>query len=145
MEPESGSASPLAAPRVRWITSINPADCGPNYLLAACSSIHEVDRFINEEAYSGTVGEAIIENGYKKVCKRLKWGVIDFLAGARDDGDSVSCSVWVAPLKGLAWGHDGLQYLLEKHLTTARRICPSLVHKHVTPHVLRHSLAMDLL
>jgi site-specific recombinase XerD len=41
--------------------------------------------------------------------------------------------------------HDGLQYLLNKHLAVARHNCPSLVDKHVTPHVLRHTLAMDLL
>jgi integrase/recombinase XerD len=41
--------------------------------------------------------------------------------------------------------HDGLQYLLTKHLAVARRHCTSLSSKHVTPHVLRHTLAMDLL
>jgi integrase/recombinase XerD len=40
---------------------------------------------------------------------------------------------------------DGLQYLLTKHLAVARRHCASLSGKHVTPHVLRHTLAMDLL
>ena len=39
----------------------------------------------------------------------------------------------------------GLQYLLNKHLTVACRQCPSLASKRVTPHVLRHTLAMDLL
>jgi len=47
--------------------------------------------------------------------------------------------------RGSALSHDGLQYLLAKHLTTAQRHCPSLTRKHVTPHVLRHSVAMDLL
>jgi integrase/recombinase XerD len=46
---------------------------------------------------------------------------------------------------GTALSHDGLQYLLNKHLAVARRKCPSLADKHVTPHVLRHTLAMDLL
>ena len=41
--------------------------------------------------------------------------------------------------------HDGLQYLLNKHLAVACRECASLSGKHVTPHVLRHTLAMDLL
>ncbi|MCH8059937.1 MAG: site-specific integrase [Proteobacteria bacterium] len=41
--------------------------------------------------------------------------------------------------------HDGLQYLLNKHLNTARQRCPSLVRKKVTPHVLRHTAAMALL
>ena len=46
---------------------------------------------------------------------------------------------------GTALSHDGLQYLLSKHLAVAHRHCPSLTGKHVTPHVLRHTLAMDLL
>jgi integrase/recombinase XerD len=41
--------------------------------------------------------------------------------------------------------HDALQYLLAKHLASAQPHCPSLANKHVTPHVLRHTLAMDLL
>jgi integrase/recombinase XerD len=48
-------------------------------------------------------------------------------------------------LAGTALSHDALQYLLNKHLAVARDRCPSLAGKHVTPHVLRHTLAMDLL
>jgi len=44
-----------------------------------------------------------------------------------------------------ALGHDGLDYLLKKHLVVARRHCPSLKRKHVTLHCLRHYLAMSLL
>ena len=47
--------------------------------------------------------------------------------------------------RGNALSHDALQYMLDKHLPAACRHCPSLVHKRVTPHVLRHTLAMDLL
>lgn len=39
----------------------------------------------------------------------------------------------------------GVQYILRKHCTTASRICPSLKEKRVTVHVLRHTMAMDLL
>jgi integrase/recombinase XerD len=46
---------------------------------------------------------------------------------------------------GKALGHDGLDYLLKKHLTVARRHCSSLKQKRVTFHCLRHSLAMSLL
>ena len=46
---------------------------------------------------------------------------------------------------GTALSHDALQYLLDKHIAVARRHCPSLIRKRVTPHVLRHTLAMDLL
>jgi integrase/recombinase XerD len=47
--------------------------------------------------------------------------------------------------QGRALGHDGLDYLLKKHLVVARRHCPSLNKKHITFHCLRHSLAMSLL
>ena len=40
---------------------------------------------------------------------------------------------------------DGVAYLLSKHLATARMQCPSLRQKRVTPHVLRHTAAMELL
>lgn len=48
-------------------------------------------------------------------------------------------------MRGSALSHDALQDLLNKHLAVARRRCTSLARKRVTPHVLRHTLAMDLL
>lgn len=42
-------------------------------------------------------------------------------------------------------GRDGVEYLLRKHVATARACCPSLRQKRVTAHVLRHSAAMEWL
>jgi site-specific recombinase XerD len=39
----------------------------------------------------------------------------------------------------------GVQYMLNKHRRTASVACPSLTHKRVTVHRLRHTMAMDLL
>jgi site-specific recombinase XerD len=47
--------------------------------------------------------------------------------------------------RGQSLSHDGLAYILAKHVATARGNCPTIAQKRVTPHVLRHSLAMDLL
>lgn len=47
--------------------------------------------------------------------------------------------------RGTRLSNDGLQYLLAKHVATARETCPSLRGKRVSPHVLRHTTAMELL
>jgi len=47
--------------------------------------------------------------------------------------------------RGTRLSNNGLQYLLSKHVATARETCPSLHGKRVSPHVLRHSAAMELL
>lgn len=40
---------------------------------------------------------------------------------------------------------DAVQYIVKKYAAVARSHCLSLKHKRVTPHVLRHSAAMELL
>ena len=40
---------------------------------------------------------------------------------------------------------DGLQQLVARHIATARKRCPSLASKTVTPHTLRHGAAMAML
>lgn len=40
---------------------------------------------------------------------------------------------------------DGIQYLLAQHVRTAKETCSSLENKRVSPHVLRHTSAMELL
>jgi len=39
----------------------------------------------------------------------------------------------------------GFDYILHKHVETARRHCPSLANKRVSPHVLRHTCALTVL
>ena len=40
---------------------------------------------------------------------------------------------------------DGVEYLLNKHVVVACQKCPSIQKKRVSPHVLRHTAAMELL
>lgn len=47
--------------------------------------------------------------------------------------------------RGGRLSRDGVEHLLAKHVATAGAQCPSLQTKRVSPHVLRHSAAMDLL
>ena len=53
---------------------------------------------------------------------------------------------WLFPnAKGERLTVHGVQYFLRKHRAAASKACPSLRHKRVTVHVLRHTMAMDLL
>lgn len=48
-------------------------------------------------------------------------------------------------MRGNRLSSDAVQRLLAKHVAVAAGNCPSLTNKHVTPHTLRHSCAMNLL
>jgi site-specific recombinase XerD len=47
--------------------------------------------------------------------------------------------------RGAAMTRSGFEYILDKHVQVARRCCPSLATKRVSPHVLRHSCALTIL
>lgn len=47
--------------------------------------------------------------------------------------------------RGGYMSRDAVAYLLAKYAAIAKQHCPTLRNKHVAPHVLRHSTAMDLL
>ena len=47
--------------------------------------------------------------------------------------------------RGRSLSPDGVEYLLSKHVAVAQKQCSSLQKKNITPHVLRHTAAMDLL
>jgi integrase/recombinase XerD len=48
------------------------------------------------------------------------------------------CGMW-------AMSRSGFEYILEKHVRTATKSCPSLSTKRVSPHVLRHTCALTVL
>ena len=47
--------------------------------------------------------------------------------------------------RGGSLSADAVQRLVSRHVKAARRVCPSLAAKRVTPHTLRHAAAMALL
>lgn len=48
-------------------------------------------------------------------------------------------------IRGTRLSRDALEDIVRRHVHTASRSCPSLIGKRVSPHVLRHSTAMELL
>jgi len=47
--------------------------------------------------------------------------------------------------RGSELSGDGMRYVLTKHVTAAAQNCASLRRKKITPHMLRHTMAMELL
>ena len=83
--------------------------------------------------------------GRKTRCTPLRKETVTVLRGWLRERQGNSSDPVFPTAGGHALGHDGLEYMLNKHLAVARRHCPSLTKKRITPHSLRHSLAMNLL
>ena len=83
--------------------------------------------------------------GRKERCTPLtKQTVAVMKAWLQERGGSESDVVF-PNARGTQLSPDGVQYLLAKHVAQARKTCPSLKEKRVSPHVLRHTAAMELL
>ena len=87
----------------------------------------------------------VIGKGRKERCVPLAKPTVPTLKGwlcepARGDGQ-----VLFPNARGTRLSPDGVHYLLVKHATTAAKVSPSLKKKRVTVHVLRHTMALDLL
>jgi integrase/recombinase XerD len=83
--------------------------------------------------------------GRKERCTPLRRDAVAALRAWLRECDGHSSHFLFPNARGGKLSRDGVEYLLAKHLAIARRHCPSLRKKRVTCHVLRHSLAMDLL
>jgi len=83
--------------------------------------------------------------GRKERCTPLRKDAVKALRGWLRQRQGQLDDPLFPSARGKTLSHDGLQYLLSKHLVIARQHCSSLVRKKVTPHVLRHTAAMTLL
>ena len=82
--------------------------------------------------------------GRKERCTPLaKSTAVILKAWIKDQGDDESRFLFPSS-KGGRLSADAVQHALAKHVAVARSTCPSLTKKHVTPHVLRHTAAMEL-
>lgn len=79
--------------------------------------------------------------GRKERCTPLRKDTVAALRGWLREREGHPGDTLFPNARGGPLSHDGLEYLLAKHLATAREHCASLKKKHVTPHVLRHYVA----
>jgi site-specific recombinase XerD len=83
--------------------------------------------------------------GRKERCTPLRKEAADVLRSWLRERPADPAGPLFPNARGRRLSRDGVQFLLAKHVAVARQRCPSLQSKRVSPHVLRHSTAMDLL
>jgi len=83
--------------------------------------------------------------GRKERCTPLAKPTVAVLrAWVREQGGEDSKTLFPST-RGGPLSSDGVQHLLARHVAQARKNCASLRKKRVSPHVLRHAAAMELL
>jgi site-specific recombinase XerD len=87
----------------------------------------------------------VIGKGRKERCTPLAKPSVAVLKSWLREPQKGDRQVLFPNAKGERLTVHGVQYMLSKHCRTASKACPSLKQKHVTVHVLRHTVAMDLL
>src|SRR2546427_678766 len=87
----------------------------------------------------------VIGKGRKERCTPLAKSTVSVLNAWLKEPQRGSRQTLFPNAEGERLTVHGVQYMLSKHSATASRLCPSLKQKRVTVHVLRHTVAMDLL
>jgi site-specific recombinase XerD len=87
----------------------------------------------------------VIGKGRKERCVPLTKQIVAVLKAWLQEPPRSNTEILFPSVRGGCLSADGVQSLLAKHIEVACKTCSSLQKKRVTPHVLRHTMAMELL
>ena len=109
--------------------------------LSEITSIRRQDVSLGKGAHVRCEGK-----GRKERCTPLaKSTVIVLTAWIREQGEDDGTRILFPTARGDRLSADTVQHLVRKCAAVAQKTCPSLTDKRVSPHVLRHTTAMELL
>lgn len=108
--------------------------------LSEITSLRQSDILLHSGAHVRCQGK-----GRKERCTPLAKPTVSVLAAWVKEQGKDSSKILFPSARGGPLSPDSVQYLVTKYAATAREKCPSLLQKHVSPHVLRHSAAMEML
>ena len=83
--------------------------------------------------------------GRKERCTPLAKSTVGVLTGWIKEQGRDDAKILFPSIRGGSLSSDSVQHLVAKYVTVARTTCHSLSKKRVSPHVLRHTSAMELL
>jgi len=99
-----------------------------------------------EDIVLGTMAHVRCQGkGRKERCTPLRGEAIPVMKAWLRASPNTPLAPLFPSTRGGHLSRDAVEHLVAKHCRAAQRCCPSLRRKNVTPHVLRHTLAMDLL
>jgi len=108
--------------------------------LSEITSLRQSDVWLGSGAHVRCYGK-----GRKERCTPLARPTVRVLAAwIKEQGRADSKTLFPSK-RGGSLSADSVQYLVSKYTAAARKNCPSLSQKHVSPHVLRHTAAMEML
>lgn len=83
--------------------------------------------------------------GRKERCTPLRQDAVDVVRAWLEERRGPDDAPAFPSIRGGHLSRDAVERLVSKHAAKASKTCPSMKIKRVTPHVLRHTAAMDLL
>jgi site-specific recombinase XerD len=108
--------------------------------------LSELINLRHQDLHLGTGAHVcVVGKGRKERCTPLSKNTRTVLAAWLTETPSLPDQPLFPNARGGHLSAHGVHYLLAKHVRAATCACPSLKHKRVSPHVLRHTTAMDLL
>jgi site-specific recombinase XerD len=108
--------------------------------LSELTGLRRQDLSLGPGAHVRCVGK-----GRKERCTPLTKQAVQVLKAWLREPLRANEAVLFPNTRGARLSADGVQYVVAKHVRAARARCPSLGSKRVSPHVLRHTVAMELL
>lgn len=87
----------------------------------------------------------VIGKGRKERCTPLAKRTVAVIRAWSKESERHTSDLLFINARGGQLSADGVQYIVAKHANAASHVCETLAKKHVTPHVLRHTAAMELL
>ncbi len=135
----------LAAPdRSTWIGRRDHA-----FILMAVQTglrLSEITGATRDDLVLGTSSHVrVLGKGRKKRCTPLAKPTVAVLKAWLREPSKGDGRLLFPNVKGERLSVYGVKYMLNKHAATAAKICPSLKGKRVTVHVLRHTMALEML